>query len=581
MKTKLFHVAFYCLSLLQSSAATFHVINDQDGIVISNDQLKLEMKPGLPVKVSAAERKESGSIYELIPVKQQAAVGMASWKLVENGAKKVELSVYGEEKQALFSVALQNDSEYIFINGSEIIDAIDVKAAVQVAVLPDQLAEDYLYFPNETNDTCYVPPGAHCLMNLGGNGSAIVSCIWGGRDNIVCLRQDRRDVERVDKMGEAFFSGNRIKFGADKSLCIGLLYGPSIWHPVSQRMDKVNFAQSGWVPLVPAHWSLALRIKKGVIPLTNMSLLDNTFDVWNLAYKGPELHKYWRYGMCLLDAKALKIWSTSLGSFVYPFYFENNGVFFKTPLVGREQQLLYDENFKGIIYPTKNCDSTMRYVMPLTKMSEVLPENLLRKLEIAKSVYDVFPATCYVTEKALRVFKDDQAQKEKETLKRLFDSMNKQVQTKRKRINEYRDWAGCQNRMLTQAMHGHDSLKPMILACISHLSHIEKCYDGAKEKCKTPEECAVLSQKILDLIDKDMSSEKKEEECDLLGREIRTIGGSQDSLIAKYRVIVKSLRQHLARRLAVEAKAEEVNPMVQVWDACGEILWTKHSEEGK
>ena len=111
---------------------------------------------------------------------------------------------------------------------------------------------------------------------------------------------------------------------------------------------------------------------------------------------------------------------------------------------------------------------------------------------------------------------------------------------------------------------------------------IEKNYTDAKEIVKTPEESARLSARYIELIDdKKLSSEKKEEEVDRLGREIRTMGGARDTLCAQMRLPVKSIRFQLAGKLAGKLTAEEQELAVKLRKDCGDILWLKHGHEGK
>ena len=88
------------------------------------------------------------------------------------------------------------------------------------------------------------------------------------------------------------------------------------------------------------------------------------------------------------------------------------------------------------------------------------------------------------------------------------------------------------------------------------VNEIERLYELDRERIQTPAEVEKLGQQVLKLAASQLDAEKKEEQAKLLGRAIRTIGGSQDSLIAKFRHVGKCVR-HVALVEYTTAKTPE------------------------
>ena len=140
--------------------------------------------------------------------------------------------------------------------------------------------------------------------------------------------------------------------------------------------------------------------------------------------------------------------------------------------------------------------------------------------------------------------------KKREIIERLY-KMNFFIVVVRMRIEEYRDWFQRTREFCSKEKASKPELAPLADEMEGMLARFDKAYADLKMADRTPAAAHVFTDQFVALIDS--SEDKKDEKAKLLGRELRTIGGSQDHSTGVFRMITKEMRQR-AGDCMVEAK---------------------------
>jgi hypothetical protein len=559
----------FMITCFQMSAGSHKILNNSNSLSITNKLIKLEIKQGHSLTLVANVDLAMNSKVSITSLKKNKKVIPHAWLVKRNSKSSVSVKFFTKNKELLFTCIFKNNSEYIEIEGSNTSDAICINVKTQIGVLPNDLAEDFIYLPIKCTKRCYIPSDAQCLMNMYNNGSSILACIWQGQNNTVYLKKN--------KSNGKYFTKNIIKFSNSRKLFLGLLNSPHIWHVVKRKANAQKYTKINWkLPFKNAYWNITYKIKDGLYPIAN-----NTFDTWDLVQKGAGPTRRIRMGM--YNPGRLNIYTSCSGKFAYPFYYEKNNIFYKSPVHNTQVKVVYhNDDFKAIIYPWKNNQLHGKYVMPYNKMREVLPKQIFNKLKFQRDESYRYPATCSVTEKALAVFRQEQAKQKSAYLKKQIILMDNFFKSIHKRINKYRNWSKNEIKMILNVTKKNKIEKLLTTKIINDLKLIECAYKTGQKKFKTVKEYTVLSKKIIKLIDENISNEKKEQECEKLGRAIRVTGAAQDLLTLKCRIIVKAILGHVEQKLASnDLKRKTRKLIIEIRKDCNDILRNRSKMEGK
>ena len=573
---KLFLLFLSVALLITAYADDVKVVSEKDSIYAANGKIRLELKVNGPAKLADAKN-EASLDMSFLDTAGKEKLKTTRWTVEKESPAEAEITVYaGTPEKILVTFAMKKDSEYILVYPGRDTGGTSLEMKSQMSVLPDMLAEDYIYFPDKIKNKCRVPTDAYCIMNLMNNGNSMAACLWTTEETKVYLGKNSQESKNIDY--------NIIECGKYKQLYIGILSAPGIWHVVKEKLDTENFKKVDWKAPFEAQWLMTMKLNKGLMPLN-----DGNFDTWVIPERTPDAKSVpIRMGVGMIKKDIWNTWASLLGFFVYPLYFEKGNLFARIPKSG---QISYNPDYPSVIYAYKykqtfyfdeKLSQKNQTTLPYDKLSDILPYHGIEHLMAISTPENAYPATCAVTAEMLRYYKDDQELEKKDLIIRQIDLMDKFVDVKDKRFNDYRKWAFQKISELKKISEEKKDLKPLADETIGYLNLIEKNYTDAKEIVKTPEESARLSARYIELIDdKKLSSEKKEEEVDRLGREIRTMGGQRDNLIARMRLTVKSLRYHLTEKLTEKLSPAEEELVAKLRNDCGDILWAKHGHEGK
>jgi hypothetical protein len=573
MKAKLLMAAAGLIfSVITGYADDVKVVSEKDSFSASNGKINLEMKKDGPVKLTDAKNEAVVDISFLDKAGKEN-LKATRFSIETNKASESVISVYtGKPEKMLATFTVRKNTEYVLVYPGRDTNGTVLEMKSEISVLPDMLAEDYLYFPAKIKNKCRVPTEAYCIMNLMNGGNSVAACLWTTDDTKAYLGKNSSDSKTIDY--------NLIEAGKLKKLYIGILSAPGIWHTVKEKLNSETFTKVDWNAPFDAQWLLTLKLDKGLLPVNN-----GNFDTWTIAGKTAGA----RFGLGIKNKEDWTTWGSLHGGFIYPFHMEHENLFAK--ITPGNWRISFSLNSPFAIYAYKHGKSYLfdaqqlpknQPQLPYDKLAEVLPYHEIEHLAAVPPPENTYPATCGVTEYILRYYKDDKAEEKRDSIIRQVDAMDKFVDVKEKRFNDYRAWAAKEIKELKDVSEKNVKTKPLADELTGYLELIEECYTKRNDKVKTAEDSAALSARYIELIDdKNLSAEQKEEEVDRLGRAIRSMGASRDTLIAEMRLTVKSIRYHLAEKLTADLSPEEEELVAKLRKDCGDILWAKHGHEGK
>ena len=464
-------------------------------------------------------------------------------QVLENSAEAVRLQArFGKARSVAFTVrARRADLE---ITPGSNVPAILAAHQSAVAVMPDFFGDD-LVFPAEQagSDTLHLPPDNLFLLHMLEGGDAMLMCNWPAATQHVTTSVGPAGSERA-------FTSTRIACGAGQNLGLSVLAAPGIWHAMScSDLTVYEDRKVDWRPPFRAAWRLDLR--------RSDKEANGLTDCWYNLYRRKDGKKYYlpisnhKHGPYWLTRTGIQnhstrsVWYSGLGTLIYPFYVFKGDAFLRLPkFSGRNRHIKHDGDI--LIYPLlRGGHSAPDTVLPWDVLRDVFSGEHEKALGIERLTgrppRDRWPATCGVTSNVKKIFSDEQERAQREKITNQLGRMDKFVVGIRARIQEYLDWADTVQTSLAQQARETPELAETVASLEEHTKWILTECDKAQPKMRTPEYAATLSAQLIALIDSDAPD--KLEQCDQLGREIRVIGGTQDTFLGNCRKRVKMLRQ--------------------------------------
>jgi hypothetical protein len=287
-------------------------------------------------------------------------------------------------------------------------------------------------------------------------------------------------------------------------------------------------------------------------------------------------------GVGIVNVSIWQAWASGLGGFVYPCYLLDGKAFAKKAFFPNINASPVFGDSPCLIYALRGNDTTPAGVtMPKNALEKMLSKERNSSIEAMSSPKNIYPATCGITEKVGKIFYRSESVKEKDQIVSDFARMNMFVLAIRERIEAYVSWQRKMSQMLNEWKKQNPQLPGATDDLNREITRIAFVYAGSKDRMKTPPYCTILTEKIIALTDANLSDEEKEDQCKELGRQIRIIGGSQDSMLGAFRSIVKAVRQDTTRKLmnATDSKTKEL--LENVRTETGAMLTGRFGMEGK
>jgi hypothetical protein len=570
---KLFLLFLSGVLLITAYAEDVKVVSDKDSVCVTNGKIKLEISESGDIKFSS----KNGTTVDvaLFDNTPRTKIKASRWGVEKNTAEEAVINLYtGNPVSLLATCTLKKDSEYLTLDPGYRVSEAFIKTGSDIAVLPDIIGENYIYYPEKIKNFCLIPYDAYCLLNLMNNGSAMFALMWNSDETQVFLGKDSQESKKFDY--------NKIKLGRHKTLALGIIEAPGIWHVVKEKLDKKEFTKVDWQAPFPSEWLMTTKVEKGFIPVN-----DGNYDAWIIprrtdGMKGSLMFKTKMLGFGISNASSWTAYGYWISAYTYPCYFKDNHLYAKVP-ASQAERLSFDSDYHPVIYTYRHETAAKDgRILPYEYLKDFLDADRYQHLDFIRDVEARYPGTCGTIDKTWRIFKDETFEEDKDLLIKQLDLMDKFVNTTDKRINDYRKWTLNEIAEIKRQSAEKQELKETAETLIGYLQEIDVEINKLKEKIRTPEYSKQASQKIIELIEMNISGEEKENECNKLGREIRLMGHNRDNLCSILRLNVKSIRYHIVDLLSNGTMTEdEASFLIKIRKDCGEILRIRHGVEGK
>ena len=416
-----------------------------------------------------------------------------------------------------------------------------IKVQSQYAVIPDIFGGDLVIRAAQTQTARLRLPSERVIAQLLAGGNAIAVCAWRSGDQGLKMT--------VSGSGEdKMIATTQIQCSRENNLGIwmAILAAPGIWcqQPIAD-LDPVKDTKLEWKVPFRALWRADFQRTDGLI------------DSWKCIIKKHN-NDYEGFGVSVKN-KSRTVWTSARGTFAYPACLDGDRMWLRNTKFEGLPEATYDPAGKVILYPFRRISGSPENACGvfdvLADALQNTPEaEQVDEMQIKRVPRDQYPATCAVTAEYEKIFADKEEQARKAEILQRLEAMDYFCIGIRSRMDEYLAWA-----KKTHAFCAHEkAAKPQIGALVDELDGIVGGFSDVFNRLKlgerTPAAARALSAKVRALIDSD--ADKKEEKADQLGRETRTIGGSQDESIGRFRTITRELRQRAGYRM-IEAPDDD------------------------
>jgi len=534
-------------------------------------------------KICVAAEKTEGNRISLSALLKDVAMPSAEIKFTDEKDNKVRpISVSAEKKgptAAWMSLKLKNggeavvkiseNSEYLNIADNGFSGKLIVSHRSKAVIIPDPISEDFVLYPDAVTNRINIPADNFYFMNLLDGRNAMLSILW--KDENIGIHAGK------DAPGSDCFNYTEIALVPGASVWIGLNAGENIWWQADGKESFKEEVEIKWTPPFPARWAVLYKKEHGLFP-EEKGLIDR----WFIIEKKPDKKQEIQMGFGLLNPTTWEAWASGLGGIIYPCNFVNGKTIIMYPTFREHPAYFYDSKFAPVIYPFDSMPETPSgTTLPLTAVKNLPGDDIYNRIVCVLSKYQKGQATCATTINIEKIFYKSEEKKERGKIAENINNTDLFVCSMRKRIEEYMEWNRKFDGVLISEESNNKNISDTVCDFRKGLSGIKWLYAVYIKDIKTPAYCSALSQKIAELIDKEIDADLKEEQCKKIGRDIRTIGGRQDRTLGLLRTMVKATRDRATSLYVVSSDEQRKCLLGLIRKETASILRERVGMEGK
>ena len=518
---------------------------------ISNDKIALEYANGL-VTVTAPGLKAPAATIR-VNLKPET---LKTSTLVNPARKFHMLSLRGPDGSIAFKV--EGRDARFSVSHAVSASPVVVKWNAAAVVVPDPIAEDEVLLPGK--DVRDLPPFAPLYLALREGGNSTLACIPVKAKRPARLSADLKTLTLSLKNNEhyVFF----------------LNTGKGAWHKTAHPAKPGEFKTvDDWLPPYKTLWRVAVPIAEDFVPAGN-----GAWSIWNVITVTDNPKQRPRnlpVRAVMVDRKTRNTWHGGFeGTYRYPAEFVDGKL--KLMHQNFKNKIVCDTNIPIFIY------SWQPWSDPVAVPQRYLPPWVAdKKLYISTNIgYGMKATTCNVTQLFEKIFYRDEAEQKVGEIAAMLKSMQCFVENIRGRIESGREWREEMLKFSADMRKLHPELAPDAAKLDDAVNEIDRQYKLNRERIKTPPEVEAMGREVLKLAVSKLDAEEKEEQAKKLGRAIRTVGGTQDNMIARFRHIGKCIR-HIAVVEYMAAKTPEAREFWQEAHRRTEALLQGYFCDGK
>ncbi len=402
---------------------------------------------------------------------------------------------------------------------------VEVRWNAQAVVLPDVLAEDIVL--EAAGQERALPPFMPMYLGLLQGGNTMVTVMPGQTHQPAILSADLQTLTLNMQNNDDY----------------GFLVtaAPGVWHQAflpENEGDKIT--DESWNPPYPAQW-------KGAIPMEQDFLAsgDGSHNCWGVTTIGTKPDGTTPAAFCMSNRCVMtnvgsrQTWLGGFeGNFHYPIEFQDGKLILQHPRFQIRDRVKCSTVKPVYFYAFQKSDKTPKEV--IMPWDALLPWN--QRYFFSNNHFAATPATCSITEQVEKIFyKGDSLNQQKEIHQQLL-SMQFFVEGIRGRIENFRQWKEAILIDADRACRVDAALETEKAKLADILMDVDALYDAALPVIQTPDVVEEYSRQVWEIAKSEDDDDEKEDAAKELGRKIRTIGGGQDNLNAKFRHIAKNIR---------------------------------------
>lgn len=534
------YVPFKEPDLSDDTATGVHLAQTgDDSVCVSNALVMLRVRRGAG-GVETRVRLGGSTIPgpRLVPAAGEghAAPSITAFRVVESRADRavVEVRAAGASGRNLaMRVLLRRNSPVIEVQPDEGMDRLRVETRGRYAVVPDIFAGDLVVDAASYPSNRLRLPGENVAAVLADGGDVMVVCAW---------RSDRQAAQLALDGAAGNRSVVAMEIGGRRNLpiSVGVLAAPGIWQQKSiAELDAVKDVKLDRPVPFRALWRADFRREDGMI------------DSWKLVIRRTD-NTWEGFGVGFTKPKTRTVWTSARGTFAYPACLDGANAFLRRSRFEGPPGLAYRSTDVALVYPFRVVDGSPAEARGVF---DVLQEALTGSPEekrldgwtIRRVPRDRHPATCAVTEEVESIFDaGEEKAKTKHLLERL-EAMDGFVIEIRSRIDEYLAWRNAAVAFTAGARAGRPELAPLAEEFSGVLARFDRRYAELKLGEHTPAAGQALIAQVKALIGS--HAPDRVDRIKKIGRDTRTLGGSQDRAIGDFRMLAKELRQRAGHRM--------------------------------
>ena len=553
---------FYLLILLFISYIQAKEINR-----IGNDNLSLEINDGKAVLSYSLNGK-------VIAAAELQAANADIKSITEEKSDRGTVLKITYSDQTMLRVTLPEQSPFLDIEAESPVKtetSLSIAFQSKVMIIPDSLSDNYIFFHENSNkENGRIFPAFHMAVFLLNGGNAMLAYSWQNAEKVWHGWKKNQGIES---------EYCRVEFRGKNRLLIGLPAAKNIWTEILEKPAGNEFEKIDWLPPFTARWLINYR-QKNQFP-RNPVFIDESIPipVYNPQAKG---HIKLVPSFYIQKPDIWQGYEQVNGRFFYPSYLKDNQVFLRQLVYGNTVRGQIDKNWPQVVYcldAVSESPEEIKNMLPQPHLKKLLTED-----EIALMTnYDIWQGhgICSGTDEIEKLFADKKQKSDWERIKTLLREMNEFVVFVTARAKNYRDWQTDTMQILQKKSKLNPELSSSSLEIEGLLADIQVVWNTNQLIIKTPEDFLAGTVKLENLIDSGMDAEKQEEECDIIGRELRTMGGTLHHTIGNFRQIVRAARYAAVSRLAKTSNTDEADLLCEFLERSSVILRPHHGEEGK
>lgn len=462
-------------------------------------------------------------------------------------------------------------------------------------IIPDLFGDDLVIDPQTIRNTqLYLPEDNQMLVQMIGNGNAMIVCNWAARERKgeiqLILNRNRRQI---------YNSNALIDLAGKDRVFVSALGYPGIWFYVqAARLNIYDQVALNWnVPfeaswradfqrtdrraagLTDSFWN-AVRLNNGTFMsapgLMEMEIIDGQYVIRGT----QEVKRLVRRSV--VNEYIGNGWWPFLGWFIQPFYTMGNRAFIKLPKYDQLTSARYGGGI--VIYPL--MDEIVDDPASVTVediLRETLGPSYLGILDLAglnrRPEEDYYPPTCFTTEYVENIFSAMAEIGRRQHIVSMLEQMKVFVTNTHERLEEYVEWAEEMEVLYQQSRAADPNLAGTIEIIKGITQQLTRRFEQESSKMKTPEYAVQLADQVIGLIDN--RSFSKIARCRQTCSRLRDIGDAQDELLGELRDIMKIARQRAGYLHARESDPSVRKFLREVRRRTQEILRISYDMEGK